>query len=128
MQKMAEKRLPSPPTPPTFIFWLLFISRTAKTKNPVPRSFFARKRLLRRLVSKQILSGSLAQVQCRCYFWTNFHTERPNEKGQLKLSSHNKRFLSLVPSVGHKIFAPWPPLLDMPCSGLCRKDLPESHT
>ena len=33
-----------PPPPPTFIFWLSsFISRAAKTENPVSRSFFAPK-------------------------------------------------------------------------------------
>lgn len=78
--------------------------------------------MLSRKVLKQILSGSLAQLQCRFSFWSNnVHTERPNEKGQVVFSQEK------VPYVGHKIYAPWPTPLDMPRSGLCRKDLPESH-
>ena len=35
--------LPSPPSPPSFIFDSLSISRAAKTENPIPRSFFVPK-------------------------------------------------------------------------------------
>ena len=36
-----ESFLPSPPPPPLSLFGSCFISRAAKTENPIPRSFFA---------------------------------------------------------------------------------------
>ena len=42
-EEERKETLPSPPPPPLSFFGFCFISRAAKTENPVPRSFFAPK-------------------------------------------------------------------------------------
>lgn len=79
--------------------------------------------MLSRQVSKQVSSGSLAQVLRHSFWNDNFHTERPNEKGPMQVVFSQKKF----PSVAHK-YAPWPlpliwPVVDY-AGRICLKVIP----